>query len=145
MLFSIDVGSIEDLNSIVRINKKIFKGAKSEEIVLKEHYLDLLSKKRHLILLVKESNRIVGSSIAIERNKNYHVWVLGVSQNVLKRGVGEKIIDYNIKLAKKGAFKAITFSVYEGQSEIADILEKKGFVVYRKNKQKGFLDYKLEI
>lgn len=146
MLYNIELGKFEDLDKIVKLNSKVFKVLDKKEFGDLNYYHDLLSKKKYLIFLSFEGKRLIGSMIAIERGKNYHILMLGISEDDMKRGIGKKMLELSEKVAKQGKkYKALSITVYDNQEELLKLLEERKYSLSRKNSKEKFKDYKKEL
>ena len=127
-------GSIATLTEIVQLNYKIFGGMYEREPYTFKEYLSRLSGKNPLIYLCLENGRLIGDSIAFEQEGDYYLWILGVQKVYRRRGIASKFLKLNEEFAKRNGFRKIRTKVYGVSKEMIELLTKRGYFVYKKER-----------
>lgn len=122
-------GSVKDLEEIVELNHEIFKGIYKHEPYSLEQYKEKLKDKEPLIYLIrftdpylKFDNKLIGDSIAFEKDKSWYIWIMAVADEFKwcnsdtgtfrHHGYGTRLFELNEEFAKENSYKSVTVKVY---------------------------------
>ncbi len=120
---SLVFGSEKDLESIVKINKKVFNSSKNPELIKKK----LLLYNNPVIIIAEKNQKVRGYGIGYERKNKYYLWMLAVLPEYREKGVASGIIEKMMNYAKSKNYDYLTVKTRNKYKNMLRLLIKKGF------------------
>lgn len=120
----------ESIEGILEIIKVSFEGFYS-----KERIFNKLKGKKYWIYVAKDNGKIVGFKIWYEENpEKIYSWLGAVHPDYRKRGIATKLMEIQLKSAKKLGYKIIEVKTHKGHPEMLNFLKKEGFIETKRDK-----------
>ncbi len=108
--------------------------------MLKEIFQD----KKEKIFVATEKNKIIGY-IGIRQEKQIcELTLLAVLKEYQGKGIGKRLFEYALRIAKRNKSKKIILEVREGNLKAINLYRKQGFVVIGNRKVKKITKLKME-
>ncbi len=130
----LNINKIDQIDEVMDVANLVFKPNKEE----KEKYHkkeDWLNKiKNGLLISASVDNKIVGFAICYQKEKDLHIWNVGVLEKYRRFGIWKKIYDEIVKFALMNKFESISLNTYKEK-----FLGMYTFVI-----KNGFDEYKTE-
>ena len=129
MNYKILSGDKNQLEEIVNLNYSIFENMYVDEPYSLGKYKAKLSEVSPVIFLaINEKNgKIMGDSIAFERDKSHYIWILAVLNEHQKQGIGTDLLKTNEDYARRCLLDSVTVKTYNVSPEIQRLLIKRGY------------------
>lgn len=132
-----EVKVLQDLNDEVFVDNSKYDSdlkmdwAQSE--TGKKYFTEVLNNTESICLIAEENNKPVGYIAASPRNwghrlsKYIEIENMGVSPSFRSKGIGSKLIDECMKIAKKRGFQRVYVNAYFDNTKAIDFYERCGF------------------
>ena len=120
--YEIMESNIDQLEQIVLVNDRIFKGMYENDPYSLEQYQERLKNLQPKIFIVKVNDQIIGDSISFEKNNSLYLWIMGVVEEYRNKGIATKLFDYNEQFARANKYESIAVKVYNVSKEMLTLL-----------------------
>ena len=114
-------------------------------------HLWIISKNAHLREYHKnklfnfiEKKLVVGYIAILEENKEIEISLLAVLKKYQRKGIGRKLLEYVLKLARKKKFKQVILEVRKNNSKAINLYQKYNFVVVKSRKINKIVKLKMK-
>ncbi len=135
----------EHIKDVHKIEEDCFSIPWSE----KSFYDELTKNKMAIYIVVKENNEIIGYGGMWHVINEGHITNIAVKNEYRRKGIGSKIIDELINIAKEKEMIGITLEVRTSNNIAQNLYKKKGFIIegirkeyYDDNKEDAILMWK---
>ena len=105
---------------------------------------EIFRNKKEKIFLAVENNLIVGYIAIREENKEVEITLLAVLKKYQRKGIGRKLLEYVLKLARKKKFKQVILEVRKDNSRAIKLYKKFDFVVVKSRKVNKIVKLKIK-
>lgn len=129
--YKIENSDLSDLDKIVKLNYSIFHGMYESKPYSLDVYQSKLVDKKPIIFITTEGNKIIGDSIAYEKDGGLYLWILGVSKEHRNLGVGKQLLEKNQKCANENNLSSVTVKVYGVSVEMLNLLKNNGYKIVK--------------
>ena len=126
------VNTIDDLDEILRVANEIFQPnlQEKEKYFNKSDWADRTINGFCISALVDD--KVVGFSISYGKEKDLHIWNVGVLDKYRKMGIWHKLYEKTIEHAIKNNFRSISLNTYKEKfPDMYNFCQKEGFVEYK--------------
>lgn len=134
--FIISETTTNDLEKIVLVNQKIFQGMYERDPYSLQEYQERLKNIKPKILVAKIDEKIVGNSIAFERDRKLYIWIVGVLKEHRNNGIATRFFEENEQFAKENKYLSVTTKVYNVSKEMLRMLIARGYRITDVEKSK---------
>jgi len=130
-------GLIDELPELVKTNFQIFSGMYEWPPYTLDQYTERLNGVNPTIFIAERDDKIIGDSIAFEKDGGWYLWILGVLEEYRKQGVATQLLDLNEQYARENSYKEITVKVYNVSKEMLKLLIGRGYEIVDIHKDKN--------
>ncbi|MBU0648877.1 GNAT family N-acetyltransferase [Patescibacteria group bacterium] len=120
---------LSELEQIVELNRAIFDKMYENAPYSLRHYQKKLERKKPFILAARADGRLVGDSIAFEKDGAWYIWVFGVAEQYRGQGIGAKLLERNERFAGERGYDSITAKVFNVSCQMQRLLIGRGYRV----------------
>src|SRR5574343_21415 len=120
---------VDRLAEIVEVNKSVFEDMYDWPIYELKDYQDKLKDINPIIFIVEENGKIIGNSIAFEKDNGFYLWILGVLKEYRNQGIASKLLDLREEYARIHGYKKIFAKVYDVSKDMLILLGKRGYKI----------------
>ena len=99
--YPIKTGATTDLNEIEELDSNVFGRSRMPETIGEKLSLH---EDVHITIATNRNKDLVGYGIGYKARNKYYLWRLAVSPDYRGRGIGSRIIDEQIRFAKKKGY-----------------------------------------
>jgi len=124
------------LPEIVALNHKIFLGMYSWAPYTLSEYEDRLSSVSPVIIIAEENEKIIGDSIAFEKDGVWYLWILGVHSDYRKQGIANHLFEMNEEYAKAHGYHKIVIKIYTVSLAMIELAKKRGYCITKNGGEK---------
>jgi GNAT superfamily N-acetyltransferase len=125
----------EKLPEIVVLNHEIFLGMYSRDPYILSEYENRLSSASPVVFTAEENEKIIGDSVAFEKDGAWYLWILGVHANYRKQGIANHLFEMNEMYAKTHGFKKVIIKIYSVSSAMIELAKKRGYLITKTEKE----------
>ncbi|MFA5986341.1 MAG: GNAT family N-acetyltransferase [Parcubacteria group bacterium] len=127
---------IDQLEQIVFVNDKIFKGMYEKDPYSLDQYQEKLKNLQPKIFVAKVNDQIIGDSISFEKNNSLYLWIMGVLEEYRNKGIAVKLFERNEQFARENKYESITVKVYNVSKEMLKLLLTRNYEITDVEKSK---------
>lgn len=128
--------NINQLEDIVPINHKIFRGMYEQDPYSLEYYKEKLKGLEPKILVAKINGHIVGDSISFNKKNSLYIWIMGVLEEYRNKGIATKFFENSEQFARINKYESVTIKVYNVSKEMLRMLSARGYQIMNIDKSK---------
>ena len=111
----LNINKIEEIDEILEVADKVFKPNKEEKEKYHQKSKWLERTKDGLLVSAKINNKTVGFAICYRKEKDLHIWNVGVLEEYRKNGIWVKMYKEIVKYAKEKGCGTLSLNTYKKQ------------------------------
>jgi len=126
------INSINNLDEVLAVANEVF----SPNLEEKEKYFNKSDWVDRVIngfcVSALDDKKIVGFSISYGKDKDLHIWNVGVLDKYRKMGIWHKLYEKTIEYAVKNNYQSISLNTFEKKfPNMYSFCQKEGFIKYK--------------
>ena len=120
---------LDRLAEIADVNLKIFDGMYDWPPYYIDKYQEKFKDISPIIFVAEDCGKIVGDSIAFERDGKLYIWILGVLKEYRKHGVATELFNLTENYAREHGYKVVCVKVYNISQDMLKLVQSRGYKV----------------